>query len=39
VPGKPRVFLLFIGGFGAYNDICAEVAAAGYRGFELIRAR
>jgi cation diffusion facilitator CzcD-associated flavoprotein CzcO len=37
VPGKPRVFMLFIGGFGAYNDICAEVAAAGYKGFELLR--
>jgi cation diffusion facilitator CzcD-associated flavoprotein CzcO len=38
VPGKPRVFMLFIGGFGVYNDICAEVAAAGYKGFELIKA-
>jgi cation diffusion facilitator CzcD-associated flavoprotein CzcO len=38
VPGKPRVFMLFIGGFGAYNDICAEVAAAGYKGFDLIKA-
>ena len=37
VPGKPRKFMLFIGGFGAYNDICAEVADAGYKGFELIR--
>ncbi|KDF02397.1 cyclohexanone monooxygenase [Mycolicibacterium aromaticivorans JS19b1 = JCM 16368] len=37
VPGKPRVFMLFIGGFGVYNDICAEVAADGYRGFDLIR--
>lgn len=37
VPGKPRVFMLFIGGFGTYNDICAEVAADGYRGFDLIR--
>ena len=33
VPGKPRVFMLFVGGFAAYNDICAEVAAAGYKGF------
>lgn len=30
--------MLFIGGFGVYNDICAEVAAAGYKGFELIKA-
>ncbi|WP_233211375.1 NAD(P)/FAD-dependent oxidoreductase [Mycobacterium sp. shizuoka-1] len=36
VAGKPRVFMLFIGGFGAYNDICADVAASGYRGFELL---
>lgn len=39
VPGKPRVFMLFIGGFAVYNDICAEVAAAGYKGFDLIKAR
>ncbi len=38
VPGKPRVFMLFIGGFGVYLDICAEVAAAGYKGFNLIDA-
>ncbi|WP_157546521.1 NAD(P)/FAD-dependent oxidoreductase [Mycobacterium sp. IS-1742] len=38
VPGKPRVFMLFIGGFGVYLDICAEVAAAGYKGFELLKA-
>ncbi|GFH04079.1 cyclohexanone monooxygenase [Mycolicibacterium hippocampi] len=37
VPGKPRVFMLFIGGFAVYNDICAEVAAAGYKGFTLIK--
>lgn len=36
VPGKPRTFMLFIGGFAVYNDICAEVADAGYKGFELI---
>ena len=38
VPGKPRVFMLFIGGFAVYNDICAEVADAGYKGFTLIKA-
>ena len=38
VPGKPRTFMLFIGGFGAYLDICNEVAAAGYKGFDLIKA-
>ncbi len=38
VPGKPRGFMLFIGGFAVYNDICDEVAAAGYKGFSLIKA-
>lgn len=38
VPGKPRMFMLFIGGFGVYLDICNEVAADGYRGFELLKA-
>ncbi|MGA7051593.1 MAG: NAD(P)/FAD-dependent oxidoreductase [Mycobacterium sp.] len=37
VPGKPRVFMLFLGGFAVYNDICAEVAAAGYKGFALVK--
>ena len=37
VPGKPRVFMLFIGGFATYLDICNEVAAAGYKGFELLK--
>ncbi|GAT09340.1 NAD(P)/FAD-dependent oxidoreductase [Mycolicibacterium novocastrense] len=36
VPGKPRGFMLFIGGFGVYLDICNEVAAAGYKGFRLL---
>ncbi|KUI21062.1 cyclohexanone monooxygenase [Mycobacterium lehmannii] len=38
VPGKPRGFMLFIGGFGVYLDICAEVAGAGYKGFRLLTA-
>jgi len=38
VPGKPRVFMLFVSGFAVYNDICAEVAEAGYTGFDLIKA-
>jgi cation diffusion facilitator CzcD-associated flavoprotein CzcO len=37
VPGKPRVFMLFLGGFATYNDICAEVADAGYKGFDLVK--
>jgi cation diffusion facilitator CzcD-associated flavoprotein CzcO len=38
VPGKPRVFMLFIGGFAAYLDICNEVVSAGYKGFTLLKA-
>ncbi len=33
IPGKPRVFLPYIGGLGTYTNICNEVVAAGYRGF------
>jgi cyclohexanone monooxygenase len=35
VPGKPQVFMPYIGGVGAYRDTCDEVAAEGYRGFAL----
>ncbi len=35
VPGKPRVFMPYVGGFGVYRQRCAEIAAAGYRGFRL----
>jgi cyclohexanone monooxygenase len=35
VPGKPRQFLAFLGGVGGYRQICDEVAANGYPGFEL----
>jgi hypothetical protein len=35
IPGKPRVFMPFIGGLGEYRRICAEVTAAGYRGFAI----
>lgn len=37
VPGKPRGFMLFVGGCATYNDICAEAAEAGYTGFDLIK--
>lgn len=36
VPGRPRGFMLFVGGFATYNDICDEVAKAGYPGFDLV---
>ena len=35
VPGKPRVFLPYIGGVGPYREKCDEVAANGYEGFTL----
>jgi len=34
VPGKPRMFLAYVGGVGTYRMICDQVAAAGYRGFQ-----
>ena len=33
VPGKPRVFMPYIGGVGAYRELCEQVAADNYRGF------
>ena len=33
IPGKPRVFLPYIGGVGTYIGICDEVVADGWRGF------
>ena len=35
IPGKPRVFLPYIGGFGTYRKLCAEIAAKGYEGFRI----
>jgi cyclohexanone monooxygenase len=37
VPGKPRVFMPYAGGVGAYRRRCADVAANGYEGFVLTR--
>jgi cyclohexanone monooxygenase len=33
VPGKPRIFMPYIGGVGPYRQICNDVAAKGYEGF------
>jgi cation diffusion facilitator CzcD-associated flavoprotein CzcO len=33
VPGKPRVFMAYIGGVGAYRQHCDQLAADGYTGF------
>ena len=35
IPGKPRVFMPYIGGVGVYRQKCDEVAAKGYEGFTL----
>jgi cyclohexanone monooxygenase len=35
VPGKPRVFMPYIGGVGVYRQLCAEIAEKGYEGFLL----
>jgi cyclohexanone monooxygenase len=35
IPGKPRVFMPYIGGVGAYRQKCDEIAAKGYEGFQV----
>jgi cyclohexanone monooxygenase len=35
IPGKPRVFMPYIGGVGVYRQECDDVAANGYEGFVL----
>ena len=35
IPGKPRIFMPYIGGVGVYRQICNEVAAKGYEGFQM----
>ncbi|WP_282571952.1 flavin-containing monooxygenase [Roseomonas acroporae] len=35
IPGKPRVFMPYLGGVGVYREKCAAIAAAGYPGFRL----
>ena len=38
IPGKPRIFMPYIGGVGAYRQICNHVAAKGYKGFAMTTA-
>jgi cyclohexanone monooxygenase len=38
IPGKPRIFMPYIGGVGPYRQICNEVAAKGYEGFAMTAA-
>jgi cyclohexanone monooxygenase len=35
IPGKPRVFMPYIGGVGNYAQKCQQVADNGYEGFEM----
>ncbi len=35
IPGKPRIFMPYIGGVPVYRRICEEIAAEGYKGFRL----
>ena len=35
IPGKPRIFMPYVGGVGASRKICDDVASKGYEGFAL----
>ena len=35
IPGKPRVFLPYVGGFARYTQICNEMIAENYKGFSV----
>jgi cyclohexanone monooxygenase len=35
IPGKPRIFMPYVGGVGAYRTRCDEIAASNYAGFRL----
>jgi cyclohexanone monooxygenase len=37
IPGKPRIFMPYVGGFAAYKKKCDEVVANGYEGFTMTR--
>ena len=34
IPGKPRLFMPYIGGVGVYREICEEIVTDNYRGFK-----
>jgi len=38
IPGKPRSFMVYLGGGAAYKQVCDEVAGNGYEGFILEQA-
>lgn len=35
IPGKPRVFMAYLGGTGRYREVCDDIAAEDYKGFEI----
>ncbi len=35
IPGKPRIFMPYVGGVAEYRRRCDEIVAAGYEGFSL----
>jgi cyclohexanone monooxygenase len=39
IPGKPQIFMPYIGGVGVYRQICNDVAAKGYEGFSMTAAQ
>jgi cyclohexanone monooxygenase len=39
IPGKPRVFMPYVGGYDRYKRHCDAIAAKGYEGFTLSRSK
>ena len=39
IPGKPRLFMPYIGGVGTYRQICEEIVANNYRGFKFEKSK
>lgn len=39
IPGKPQLFMPYVGGVGTYRQICDEIARDGYPGFRFTPAR
>ena len=37
IPGKPRIFMPYVGGVHTYNRICQDIVAKGYEGFTMSR--
>jgi cation diffusion facilitator CzcD-associated flavoprotein CzcO len=36
IPGKPRMFMVYCGGFKRYNETCYDELSAGFPGYELL---